>query len=105
MEIENRLILVVSIIIAIASIIMPFTHINKKFGVRTKWSMYNKNTWFYSNLIGSIFMLIASGITIFSFFFFPSVLKVIFISSIIIAAILSALFSYFAYMFEVHKKP
>lgn len=103
MKIEAYLIFLVSVIIAIASIIMPFTHINKKFGVRTKWSMHNKNTWYYSNLMGAIFMLTASGITIFSFFYFPNILKLIFIFSIVIAAILSVILSYCIYIYEIRK--
>ena len=87
MGIESYLILSVSIIIAIISIIMPFTHINRKFGVRTKWSIYNNQTWYYSNIIGSI------------------ILKVAFISSIIAAGVLSVLFSYFVYIYVIHKKP
>ena len=105
MGIESYLILSVSSIIAIISIIMPFTHINRKFGVRTKWSIYNNQTWYYSNIIGSILMLISSGITIFSFCFYPSILKVAFISSIIAAGVLSVLLSYFVYIYVIHKKP
>ena len=104
MKIEPYLILTVSVIIAILSLIMPFTKINKKFGVRTKWSMYNTKTWYYSNLLGAVFFLCSSGVTFLSFYCYPNILKVVFISSICVAGILSVLFSYFIYNYEIHKK-
>lgn len=103
MSTESNLILIVSAVIAIVALVMPFTHINKKFGVRTKWSMHNDKTWFYSNLLGAIFLLLSSAATVFSFYFYPDILKVVFISSICVAGALSVLFSYFIYNCEIKK--
>ena len=103
MKAEVYLILIVSVVVALVALAMPFTHINKKFGVRTKWSMLNNKTWFYSNLLGAVFLVCATLATIFTFFYYPSILKAVFISSICIAGVLSVLFSYLIYVLETRK--
>lgn len=104
METEVYLILIVSIVVALVALPMPFTRINKKFGVRTKWSMLNNKTWFYSNLLGAVFLVSSTLATIFAFYYYPSILKVVFISSICVAGVLSVLFSYLIYVLETDKR-
>ena len=101
---EAYLILITSIVVGLVSAAMPFTRRNKKFGVRTKWSMFNDRTWYYSNLFGAVFLICASAITIFSFFYCPKMLKIAFIRSICVSGLLSVLSSYIVFLFETRKK-
>ena len=104
MENERYLILITSVVIGLASIAMPFIRRNRRFGVRTKWSVFNDRTWFYSNLLGAILMICASTITTSSFFFYPKILKIAFLTSACVAGMLSVLFSYLVFLCEIRKK-
>lgn len=104
MENEGYLILISSVVIGLASIAMPFTRRNKRFGVRTKWSMFNDRTWFYSNLLGAILLVCSSVITTLAFFLCPKMLKVVFLTSACVAGLLSVLFSYLVFLCENRRK-
>ena len=102
---EPDLLRVVCIILGALYIIlgylMPKTSINRIFGVRVKWSMYNDVTWSRSNQFGSYVMIAAGIISIICACIIPgSTAALITVAAVLIAA--SAVILIYAH--HIYKK-
>lgn len=86
------------IFIIALGIMMPKSHKNATFGVRTVWSTDNDEAWKLSNQAGAIIMVIAGILTVAEALLFGGMLSTaIMLAIIIVAGILSVVCSYVAY--------
>lgn len=83
---------------------LPKTKMNGVAGVRTKWSMYNDNTWSKSNFIGGAILIIVGVISIVLSIILNSIVLVgCVLSLILVAAAVISICSYVIYKDELRK--
>ena len=84
---------------------MPKTKRNGVIGIRTKWSMYNDNTWNKSNLFGAVVFEIIGIITIVvSFTLNKLYLLICVVSLVVVAAIIITVYSYIVFKKVLNSK-
>lgn len=104
MDVKFYLVTIISLFIAIYSWRMPSSEINNRFGIRCKWSMHNINTWKRSNIVAAILINFCTVFTIVSGVFIDKNLAFpVFITSLIVATVMSLLYSYIFYLSEINK--
>ena len=83
--------------------IMPKTRNNSIVGARTRWSMYNDNTWRKSNRFGAAALIIAGAMTILTAVFMKNSIGAALMAAVyaVIGAAASAVYSYGAYKQEL----
>ena len=82
---------------------MPKTRSNSTIGVRTKWSMYNDNTWRKSNRFGAVALMVAGVLTIVTAVFVKSSVGEVLaaVVYIILAAVITTVYSHRVYVQEL----
>ncbi len=100
MNIDTMMILnvLMGIFFIVLGIMMPKSHRNSTFGVRTVWSTDNDEAWTMSNRAGAVIMVVAGILVIVEALVFGGILSTFIMLAIVIAAvILSVVYSYVAY--------
>ena len=82
---------------------MPKTRSNSTIGARTKWSMYNDNTWRKSNRFGAVALMVAGVLTIVTAVFVKSSVGEVLaaVVYIILAAVITTVYSHRVYVQEL----
>lgn len=86
------------IFIMALGMLLPKSKINSTFGIRTVWSTDSEEAWALSNRAGAVIFVIAGLLTVIEAIVFGKMLSTaIMIVIVIVAAILSVVYSYIAY--------
>ncbi|TCT14630.1 putative membrane protein [Natranaerovirga pectinivora] len=99
MDIQRLMFIFFGVALIVIGNIMPKGKLNTLIGIRTKWSMANEKAWFLSQRFGGIVLFLFGIIIIIgNVFFFSGFGSVIFsLGCLILATIITVVFSYIAY--------
>lgn len=95
-NITNYIIPAIAIIIYYSGILIKKAKQNWFIGIKTPWTLSNKEVWNKTHALGSKLFKISAIIIIFSLFF-KKISMIIFITVILIAAIVPIIYSYFIF--------
>lgn len=83
------------IVLVVTGNILPKSRMNSAFGVRTKWSMYNEDTWIKSNRFGGIALVVTGLAVVFtSLILKESALHIVNLGLVVLSSIVMLVYTY-----------
>lgn len=92
----------VGVLLAILGNILPHARPNWTFGIRTPWTLDNGRAWQRTHRLGGALLLLAGLISIGAGVGFPDHALLVMLTAVVCAALMSVIFSYFAWKQEIH---
>jgi uncharacterized membrane protein len=85
-------------------LVLERTKPNWFIGIRTPWTLSSPTVWEQTHRLGSLLFKLSAGVTLIGLLFSPQAAFVVMTGSILIAALASVIYSYFAYRKEKLKQ-
>ncbi len=102
----STILILVGALLVVTGGLMTKTRPNGAVGIRTKWSLYNDNTWEKSNRFGGSALIAAGALTILAALFVnnTAVISAVIAGTVLLAVVSTTWYSRRVYLQEVEKK-